>query len=75
MQLAKQQRDALIERRADGYCVTGTEWTDVCAGGKFAVSSLYSAILAGIESHDYDTFRRRAHVPLRRKMTHMPGMF
>jgi phytoene synthase len=46
--------------------------------GRFAIQSaagLYQAILDDIEAHDYDVFRRRAHVGLWGKATRLPGLW
>jgi len=46
--------------------------------GRFAIAAaaeLYQAILADIEAHDYDVFRRRAHVTARSKISLLPGIW
>ena len=45
--------------------------------GRFAVAvaaELYRGILDDIEAHDYDVFRRRAHVSDARKLARLPGI-
>lgn len=46
--------------------------------GRFAITAaaeLYRAILDDIEAHDYDVFRRRAHVSLTGKLRRLPGIW
>jgi phytoene synthase len=46
--------------------------------GRFAIgaaSTLYRAILDDIEAHDYDVFRRRAHIGLWGKLQRLPGVW
>jgi phytoene synthase len=46
--------------------------------GRFAIAAaakLYSAILDNIEAHDYDVFRRRAHVDGWGKLWRLPGIW
>jgi phytoene synthase len=46
--------------------------------GRFAVAAaagLYQAILDDIEAHDYDVFRRRAHVNTWGKLRRLPGIW
>ena len=48
------------------------------AEGRFAIgaaASLYRAILEDIEAHDYDVFRRRAHIGGWGKLRRMPGVW
>ena len=46
--------------------------------GRFAIGAaagLYRGILDDIEAHDYDVFRRRAHVSTMRKLVKLPGIW
>ncbi len=46
--------------------------------GRFAIAaaaSLYRAILSDIEAHDYDVFRRRAHLGTWGKLNRLPGIW
>jgi phytoene synthase len=48
------------------------------ADGRFAIAAaagLYRAILDDIEAHDYDVFRRRAHVGGWEKLRRLPGIW
>jgi phytoene synthase len=48
------------------------------AEGRFAIQTaagLYQAILDDIEAHDYDVFRRRAHIGLWGKTRRLPGLW
>jgi phytoene synthase len=40
-----------------------------------AAATLYRAILSDIEAHDYDVFRRRAHVSAARKILSLPAIW
>jgi 15-cis-phytoene synthase len=40
-----------------------------------AAAGLYEAILDNIEAHDYDVFRRRAHVGFWGKIAHLPALW
>ena len=46
--------------------------------GRFAIGAaaeLYRGILDDIEAHDYDVFRRRAHVSTVGKLAKLPGIW
>ena len=46
--------------------------------GRFAIGAaagLYRAILQDIESHDYDVFRRRAHISFLGKSSRLPAIW
>jgi phytoene synthase len=46
--------------------------------GRFAVAAaarLYEGILDDIEAHDYDVFKRRAHLGTRAKLARLPGIW
>lgn len=50
----------------------------LASDGRFAIaaaSGLYQAILADIETHDYDVFHRRAHVGAWGKLRRLPGIW
>jgi phytoene synthase len=67
-----------IERNRRLYAETWPGIALLNADGRFAIAAaagLYRAILDDIEAHDYDVFRRRAHVGGWGKLRRLPGIW
>lgn len=71
MRFQIQRTRALYEEARPGIALLAPE-------GRFAIAAaarLYQAILVDIEQHDYDVFRRRAHVGGWDKIRRLPGIW